>query len=176
VRPNRLVWLLFLAFAGLGWAGAHALAYRVAAAGHAERHAYHDYLPTSLALCLALAICLAAAGRLAQRRGALPAGASVWLFGLAPLLAFLAHGRLGRDVLGASAGFLVQVAFALVALRVGRGALDLARAVARGAEARPTQPLCRPGPPEPLPATGILRARLLPTIARPRGPPLASQT
>jgi hypothetical protein len=175
VRPNRLVWLLFLVFAGLGWAGAHSLAYRVTASGHAEGSAYHDYLPTSLALCLALAICFAAAGRLAQRHGALPTGASVWLFGLAPLLGFLGHGQMGRELLAGSAGFLAQIAFALVALRVGRGALELARAVARVADQRRTGPLCQLGPSEPLAPTGVVRARLLPAIARPRGPPLASQ-
>ncbi|HSK17467.1 MAG TPA: hypothetical protein VK915_15025 [Gaiellaceae bacterium] len=150
---RRVVVPLALALAGLGWAAMHSLAHRAVMSGGtgadaaAGTHAYLSYLPTSLALCFALALPLAAGAALG-RRARRTSARSLWLFGAVPVLGF-AGPALTEPVLleasssaplGASAstlapillvGLLVQIPFALGALGLARGALRFAEALAR---------------------------------------------
>jgi hypothetical protein len=107
--------------------------------------AYLSYLPTSLVLCLALALPLAAGAAIGGRwRGT--SVTSLWLFGLVPVFGFLGHSvepvivgegaatQLGPLVPVALIGLLIQIPFALVAVGLARRILwlaeDLARALA----------------------------------------------
>lgn len=121
---------VLLTFGGLAWAGAHWVAHR-AASGPAE-HGIHGtespgtlgYVPTSLALCLSLAVVLAATASLGAH-GRTSWARSLWLFAAVPMLG------LGGELLSAEiapfalALLAIQVAVALVAARVGRGVLGL---------------------------------------------------
>jgi hypothetical protein len=112
---------------------------------------YAGYLPTSLALCLALALPLAAGAVVGKRwRGS--SLRSLWLFGLVPVVGFVGE-ALVEPILGGSAtlvdaagvaaallvGFLVQIPFALLAVGLARGLLLLAEGLARML-ARPKAP------------------------------------
>ena len=112
---------------------------------------YAGYLPTSLALCLALALPLAAGAVVGKRwRGS--SLRSLWLFGLVPVVGFVGE-ALVEPILGGSAtlvdaagvtaallvGLLVQIPFALLAVGLARGLLLLAESLARML-ARPTAP------------------------------------
>lgn len=149
---RRSVVPLALAVAGLGWAAVHSLAHRAvmpggAGADAAGVNAYLSYLPTSLALCFALALPLAAGAALG-RRGRRTSARSLWLFGAVPVLGFAGHalaepllmGGSSLPQLGASAwalmpvllvGLLVQIPFALGALGLARGTLRFAETLAR---------------------------------------------
>jgi hypothetical protein len=149
---RRVVVPLALALAGLGWAAAHSLAHRAvmpggAGADAAGIHAYLSYLPTSLALCFALALPLAAGAALGRRARRMSAR-SLWLFGAVPVLGFAGHALAepllvdssSLSQLGASAsalapvllvGLLAQLPFALGALGLARGALRFAESLAR---------------------------------------------
>ena len=82
---------------GLAWAAAHWVVHRTTqAGGHgsgshgAQAAAAPDlgYLSTSLALCLSLALVLAAGASLGAR-GRTRLGRSLWLFGVVPVLGLL---------------------------------------------------------------------------------------
>jgi hypothetical protein len=147
---------LLLCLLGLLWAGAHALLpgvllERQGAHGHHQHHhaagaqdalgAYAAYAPTSFALCLVLAVGIALATVVARRRVGASA-ASLWLFGLVPVVGFAGHALAALPAHGAPAtaalelvpafalALLVQLPFALVAVGIGRGLLLLAESLA----------------------------------------------
>lgn len=104
--------------------------------------AYLSYLPTSLVLCLALALPLAAGAAVGGRwRGTTIR--SLWLFGLVPVFGFFGHSaepflvgdgaltQLGALVPVALVGLLIQIPFALVAVGLARRILWLAENLAR---------------------------------------------
>ena len=104
--------------------------------------AYLSYLPTSLVLCLALALPLAAGAAVGGRwRGTTIR--SLWLFGLVPVFGFLGHSaepfvvgdeaamQIGALVPVALVGLLIQIPFALVAVGLARRILWLAESLAR---------------------------------------------
>ena len=99
--------------------------------------AYLSYLPTSLVLCLALALPLAAGVAIGGRwRGT--SVRSLWLFGLVPVFGFVGHSaepfalaQLAALVPVALVGLLVQIPFALVAVGLARRILWLAENLAR---------------------------------------------
>jgi hypothetical protein len=156
MRRRRFVVPALLALSGLGWAAAHALAHRSVTTEPAmgttpHLGSYAGYLPTSLALCLALALPLAAGAVVGKRwRGS--SLRSLWLFGLVPVVGFVGE-ALVEPILGGSAtlvdaagvaaallvGLLVQIPFALLAVGLARGLLLLAAGLAR-VLARPKAP------------------------------------
>jgi hypothetical protein len=104
--------------------------------------AYLSYLPTSLVLCLALALPLAAGAAVGGRwRGT--SMRSLWLFGLVPVFGFIGHSvepfvagdgaatQLGPLIPVALVGLLIQIPFALVAVGLARRILWLAEGLAR---------------------------------------------
>jgi len=144
---------------GLAWAAAHGVAHRVTGGGASAPHGSElhgsrapealdlGYLSTSLALCLSLALVLAAGAALDSRSRARH-GRSLWLFGAVPVLGLLAELLLapGGAVAGAGSTLValaplvlvvltVQVTVALVALRVAHGIFGLAEHLARAAAA-----------------------------------------
>jgi hypothetical protein len=146
VRRRRVLVSVLLALSGLGWAAAHALAHRTVM-GEASPSAnalteYLSYSTTSLALCLALALPLAA-GAMAGKRWQGDSVRSLWLFGLVPIVGFLAHeltgplfGSAHGSDLSALApvvlvGLAVQIPFALVAVGLARRVLWLVETLAR---------------------------------------------
>ena len=183
---------LLLALSGLGWAAAHALAHRTvmtdaAALGRSGFESYLRYLPTSLALCLALALPLAAGAALGLRWRR-SSGRSLWMFGVVPVLGFAGHALVEPVTAGSATlastlsggamlgpvllvGLLIQVPFALVVVAFASGILRLAEGVARALAA----PACSlssreperyaPARPERAPAFRIDRAH------GQRGPP-----
>jgi hypothetical protein len=114
---------------------------------------YLSYLTTSVALCLALALPLAA-GAAAGKRWKGASLRSLWLFGLIPVLGFIGHtateplfspgaaGGVASLLPVALVGLLVQIPFALVAVGLARRLLWLAERLARVeiAPARPVVP------------------------------------
>ncbi len=146
MRRHRLAVPCLLALSGLGWAGAHAVAHRAVMSDDAMAPtgvaAYLSYLPTSLVLCLALALPLAAGAAVGGRwRGT--SIRSFWLFGLVPIFGFVGHSaeplllgdgsvaQLGGIVPVALVGLLIQIPFALVAVGLARRILWLAEGLAR---------------------------------------------
>jgi hypothetical protein len=124
----------FLGVLGLIWLAAHALAHDVVARPRGSGHAAHGtavesyaaYLPTSLALCLTLAIAIAA-GLALGRRWTGRSGRSIWLFGIVPVLGFAADTLVELPARRTTApvaelvpvllvGLLIQIPFALVAV------------------------------------------------------------
>ena len=99
---------------------------------------YLSYLTTSVALCLALALPLAA-GALVGKRWKSTSMRSLWFFGLIPVLGFIGHTAtepLSSDgaaggVASLLVGLLVQIPFALVAVGFARHLLWLAERLAR---------------------------------------------
>jgi hypothetical protein len=176
-----------LALSGLGWAGAHAVAHRAvmdegSMSEPTGAAAYLSYLPTSLVLCLALALPLAAGAAVGGRwRGT--SVRSLWLFGLVPVFGFFGHsaepflaGNVAlTDLSGlvplALVGLLIQVPFALVAVGLARRILWLAEGLAR-VLAGPRTTL-RVAEPEALPRASscITPAFTLDLSASERGPP-----
>jgi hypothetical protein len=147
VRRRRLLVPVLLALSGLGWAAVHALAHRAvmpeASMSATGVDGYLSYLTTSLALCLALALPLAAGAALGKRWRSTSAR-SLWLFGLVPVLGFVGH-ELAESLLGGArgpsnpsvlapvvlVGLAIQVPFALVAVGLARRVLWLAESLAR---------------------------------------------
>ena len=145
---------------------------------------YLSYLTTSVALCLALALPLAA-GMLIGKRWNGSSVRSLWLFGLVPVIGFVGHTVVEPVLTGTAAesslasvapialvGLLIQIPFALVAVGLARHMLWLAERLAQ-ALARPPQPRF----PVVLPGHERPRASLAPAFrpdrAHPeRGPPL----
>ncbi|HXV57275.1 MAG TPA: hypothetical protein VD704_05345 [Gaiellaceae bacterium] len=147
MRP-RLTVGTSLALGGLLWAIAHWLAHRTVSAP-APLHQGHGghgtpapepaaaYLSTSLALCLALARAIAVATAAAPRARR-ESGRSLWLFGVVPVLGFLAETAASPPASATAAVPLlaelapvvllivgVHVAVALVAVRVASGIVAL---------------------------------------------------
>lgn len=150
MRRRRLLVPLLLALSGLGWAAAHALAHRAVTAdtmsGTAGVRAYLHYLPTSLALCLALALPLAAGAAVGHRWRA-RSGRSLWLFGVVPVLGYVGHALVEPLARGSSTlaglpagagrlapvllvGLLLQIPLALAVIAAARGILRVAEGVA----------------------------------------------
>lgn len=152
MRRRRLLVPFLLALSGLGWAAAHALAHRVVTPeemvpGAPGMHGYLSYLPVSLALCLALALPLAA-GVVCGLHWRAASLRSLWLFAVVPVLGYMGHALLEPLVAGSATlsgtsatavhltpvalvGLLVQIPFALAAVALGRRILALAETVAR---------------------------------------------
>jgi hypothetical protein len=149
-RPLGVPFVLGLG--GLAWAGVHLVAHRATEAaapghalhGHAPGAAEPAYVSTSLSLCLALALVVAAMPGLYPRWRAF-SGRALWLFAAVPLLGLfggavldsggsLAHIEANLVQLLPIAGLvlLVQAAVAVAAVRVARGLIDVVAAVVRG--------------------------------------------
>lgn len=181
VRRRRVVVPVLLALSGLGWAAAHAVAHRLAmpepSAPAAGLEDYLSYLTTSFALCLALALPLAA-GAAAGRRWRGASLRSLWLFGLVPLLGFAGHSA-AEPTSGAAEvasvlliGLLIQISFALSAVALARRVLSLVEGLVHALAA----PVPRHAP---RPSTTVrrLRTALAPVftlgfVHTGRGPPL----
>jgi hypothetical protein len=151
---RRIAIAILVTLGGVAWSVAHWATHRaVAGEPLATPHDAHDpspaaaagtgYLSTSLTLCLALALVLAATASLKTRSGS-GRGRSLWLFGVVPVLGILVEAVAAAPLTPAGIGsslvelaplalvsLVVQVAVALVALRLAHGILDLAEAVAR---------------------------------------------
>jgi hypothetical protein len=151
---RRIAIAILVTLGGVAWAVAHWATHKaVTAEPLAPPHDAHDpsqaapvgsgYLTTSLTLCLALALVLAATAALETRRRS-SHGRSLWLFGIVPVLgllveAFAASPRTPEGVASglvelaplALVSLVVQVVVALVAFRLAHGILGLAEAVAR---------------------------------------------
>jgi hypothetical protein len=148
---RRLAFPALVTAGGVAWAGAHWATHKAVAAEplahphgpHGPAHGGTGYLTTSLTLCLALALVLAATATLESRRRT-NRGRSLWLFGVVPVLGLLveAFAAFPRTPAGIGSGLVelaplalvslvVQVAVALVALRIAHGILGLAEAVSR---------------------------------------------
>lgn len=184
---RRIVVPLLLGLSGLGWAAAHAVAHRLETPGPGMApvglESYAGYVPTSLALCLALALPLAAGAAVGRRRH-VTTGRLLWLFGVVPVLGFAGHALVepmlnGSVSLRAAAplapvvlvGMLVQIPFALAALGVARGVLYLAQSLARSL-ARQAGRLRRPESERHLhPRSERVRAFRLELARSPRAPP-----
>lgn len=172
VRRQRLLWPLFLTLAGPAWVAAHAVAYRLTAPEHAEGGAYSHYVPTSLALCIGLAVCLLSAGALAGRPRDLAPFEAAWLFGVSPVLGFaLAEGS-GHSASALGALLVMQLPFALLALVLARGLFVLARGLAKALAWPQTSPLPALELLERLPETGARGGRRPAGARRQRAPPL----
>jgi hypothetical protein len=171
VRRRRVFWPLLLAFGGLGWAAAHAFAYRGAAPDHGDGQRYVHYLPTSLALCIGLALGIVLVARVLGRNRALSTGPSLWLFGVVPMLGFAAHQGGAQDA-PIAAGLVVQFLFALVALRLAGGVLKLAHGVANAVAGPRPAPAASVGVLGPVPEDGSPGSRRLSGVRRQRAPPL----
>lgn len=187
VSGRRFVVPALLGLSGLGWAAVHALAHRAVMPEHAmpddATAAYASYLTTSMALCLALALPLAAGvviGR--QWRGA--SLRSLWLFGLVPVLGFVAHALLELVFGGtghapsvsaltsiALVGLLIQIPFALVAVGLARHVLWLAESLARALAAPPGSPVPAPAVAHERPGATHAPAFRLDLSHTERGPP-----
>ena len=147
---RRVALPLLLSVFGLLWAAAHALVHDVVSPGaqaHGGDHAgtlatYAGYLPTSLALCLVLATTIAA-GVAFGKRWTPVSGPTLWLFGLVPVLGFLADSLVGLPTHGSFSGaalvelvpvvvigLLVQIPFAITAVGLGGTILALAERLA----------------------------------------------
>lgn len=185
MRPRRLLAPVLLALSGLGWAAAHAFAHQAVMPpptdGETAMHGYLSYLPTSFALCFALALPLAA-GALAGRRWNGGSARSLWLFGLVPVLGFVGH-SFAEPLFGGSGntpfelapivvvGLLIQIPFALVAVGLARRVLWLAEGLARVLAGRRAHGAPRPSRHE-LPPVGQAPSFRLDPAHSSRGPPL----
>lgn len=144
--------------------------------------AYLSYLPTSLVLCLALALPLAAGAAVGGRwRGT--SVRSLWLFGLVPVFGFLGHSaepflvgdgaatQLGALVPVALVGLLIQIPFALVAVGLARRILWLAEGLAWALAGHSTAASVAEPEGRPRPRSRNTRAFSLDLSASERGPP-----
>ena len=144
--------------------------------------AYLSYLPTSLVLCLALALPLAAGAAVGGRwRGT--SIRSLWLFGLVPIFGFVGHSaesfvvgdgtlaQLGGLVPVVVVGLLVQIPFALVAVGLARRILWLAEGLARALAGPVTVTRIREPEPYRRARSSTLLAFCLDLSASERGPP-----
>jgi hypothetical protein len=187
---RRLALPIVLSVGGLAWAAAHALVHDLVtspAGGHGDHggalERYAAYLPTSLALCLALATALAAGLSLGRRWTGL-SGPATWLFGFVPVLGFAADALIGQPEHGSVSGtavvelvpvvligLLVQIPFALTAVGLGAAILLLAERLAwLLASSLRTEPSGRSGGFRPAPTDG-LPGLLLTGSDRSRAPP-----
>jgi hypothetical protein len=144
---------------------------------------YFSYLPTSVALCFALALPLAA-GALLGNRWRSTSARSLWLFGLVPVLGFVGHTAM--EPLGAApggvselapvvlVGLLVQIPFGLAAVGLARHVLWLAESLARVLVGPAGAQLPQSFPPYPPPRGRRAPAFRLDLAHGQRGPPLLS--
>ena len=162
-RPLGVPSLLVLG--GIAWAGVHLVAHRATelagpSGGHAHVHGAGQaaYLPTSLSLCLSLALVLAAATSVYPRWRTTSAS-SLWLFTAVPLLGLFAGAVVdsGGSLSGlethvvellpvAGLVLVVQIGVAVAAVRVARGLLDIVAGTVHA--------LVGPRPPRPAPIHG----------------------
>ncbi len=144
--------------------------------------AYLSYLPTSVILCLALALPLAACAAVGGRwRGT--SLRSLWLFGLVPVFGFVGHSvepivvgdasvaQLGPLVPLALVGLLIQIPFALVAVGLARRILWLAEGLAWALIGPRTASSLAEPEARPRPRSRNTRAFSLDLSASERGPP-----
>lgn len=184
VKGRCLVVPTLLALSGLGWAAAHAVAHRAVmtepAMPESGMSQYSSYLTTSIALCLALALPLAAGAVLGKRWNATSVR-SLWLFGLVPVLGFVGHTLATGSGTASSfsaiapialVGLLVQIPFALVAVGLARRVLWLAAGLARVVAAPAGALTPRPPRAYPRPRASRARAFTLDLGHAQRGPPL----
>ena len=147
---------------------------------------YLEYLATSVALCLALALPLAA-GALVGKHWKGASLRSLWLFAFVPVLGFLAHtaseplfSGAGTGVSLASlapialVGLLVQIPFALVAVGFARHVLWLVERLARLEVAPARTAVWAAIPGYPRPRASRAPAFRLDHVQTERGPPLLS--
>jgi hypothetical protein len=187
VGRRRLVVPVLFGLSGLGWAAAHAIAHRAVMAEETmstsivER--YLSYLTTSVALCFALALPLAA-GALVGKRWKSASVRSLWLFGLVPVVGFVGHAVAEPLVAGAGTGatlasvvpialvgLLIQIPFALVAVGVARHVLWLAERIAHAIAAPARARLPRTAPRYPRPRALRTPGFRLDLARSERGPP-----
>jgi hypothetical protein len=178
---------VLLALSGLGWAAAHAVAHRSAmpepGAPPSGLEDYLGYMTTSTALCLALALPLAA-GAAAGRRWRGASLRSLWLFGLVPLLGFVGHSVVepalsGRDAPALAAvapvvliGLLIQISFALSAVALASRALSLVEGMAHALAPSALRHASRPSLAVRLPQSALAPVFTLGFAHTGRGPPL----
>ena len=148
-----------------------------------ELERYFSYLTTSVALCFALALPLAA-GALLGKRWRSTSARSLWLFGLVPVLGYVGHTAM--EPLGAApggvselppivlVGLLVQIPFGLVAVGLARRVLWLAESLARALAGPVRAQLPRSLATYPPPHGGRTPAFRLDLAHSQRGPPLLS--
>jgi hypothetical protein len=188
VRRRRVLVPAVLALAGFGWAAAHAFAHETAMGeGRTLSNAlngYVGYMTTSFALCLALALPLAA-GAMVGKRWHGSSLRSLWLFGLVPVLGFAGH-ALAEPLTGASGrgwssselasivlvGLAVQIPFALVAVGLARHVLWLAESLARALVPTSRVQAARARDRYPLPHDQRVPRERTALAHRQRGPPL----
>jgi hypothetical protein len=188
VKRRRVVVPVLLALSGLGWAAAHAVAHRLMMperdAPPLGLHDYLAYLTTSTALCLALALPLAA-GAAAGRRWRGASLRSLWFFGLVPLLGFAGHSlvepALAGDGLATGVadvapvvlvGLLIQTSFALSAVAVARLVLSVGEGLAHALAAPAHHRAKRRPTVTPRPRPRRAPTFSLATVHTGRGPPL----
>ncbi|MGH3040734.1 MAG: hypothetical protein ACRDNG_03165 [Gaiellaceae bacterium] len=187
MRRRRLLVPVLLALSGLGWAAAHAVAHHAfmseAAMSASGLERYFSYLTTSVALCFALALPLAA-GALSGKRWRGTSARSLWLFGLVPVIGFVGHTAL--EPLGSApggpselapvvlVGLLIQIPCGLVAVGLARQVLWLAESLARALAGPAGAQLPRSLPPHPRPHGRRTPAFRLDLAHSQRGPPLLS--
>ncbi len=188
VRRRRLVVPVLLALSGLGWAAAHALAHRTVMSETATPstavNGYLSYLATSFALCLALALPLAAGAMFGKRwRGG--SLRSLWIFGLVPVLGFAGH-TVAEPLTGAPGeawsastlaplvlvGLALQLPFALVAVGLARHLLLLAESLAHVLARHGPILVRRPTERCPHPCASRAPRTAIDLAHRQRGPPL----
>jgi hypothetical protein len=145
---------------------------------------YVGYLTTSFALCLALALPLAA-GAMVGKRWQGSSLRSLWFFGLVPVLGFAGH-ALAEPLTGASGpvwssselasivlvGLAVQIPFALVAVGLARQVLWLAESLARALVPPSRVQAARTRDRYPLPHDQRVPRERAALAHRQRGPPL----
>jgi hypothetical protein len=191
---RRVVLVLSLPLAAVGWLTAHFLAYMIVApeAGHRTQllsdagHGYLSAAPLMAACALTLLVAgLALAVREGMRDAGPPAHVPVWPIALLPPLGFAVQEHLERVIelnafpFGAAleptfiVGMAMQVPFALAAVLLARAVLALGHALGRRL-ARAARPPARVVPP-PLPAPPdpeLARPSILATGHGERAPPL----
>jgi hypothetical protein len=144
---------------------------------------YFSYLTTSLALCLALALPLAA-GAVIGKRWKGHSARSLWLFGLVPVMGFVGHateplvvGSGGSSNVSELAplvlvGLLIQIPFALVAVGLARQVLWLAESLALALAGSNRKHAPRPPERYPRPRASRASGFRLDLSYTERGPPL----
>ncbi|HXV35238.1 MAG TPA: hypothetical protein VD769_14625 [Gaiellaceae bacterium] len=189
---RRVALPVLLGGLGLAWAAVHALVHDLVARPAAMHHghggsveAYAAYLPTSLALCVALATALAAGLALGRRWSGL-SGPAIWFFGFVPVLGLAADTLIGLPahgpLSGAAAaelvpvvllGLLVQIPLALSAAGLGGAILLLAERLAWAIRSSAPPIGCADGSAGPRPRRADrLPGLLLPGSAHSRAPPV----
>ena len=138
---------------------------------------YLGYLTTSTALCLALALPLAA-GAAAGRRWRGASLRSLWFFGLVPLLGFAGHAAAEPATAAADVvpvlliGLLIQISFALSAVALARRVLSLVEGLAHALATPAFRHAPRPSTTVRRLSTALAPIFMLGFVHTGRGPPL----